>query len=227
MNLRLRAAAPAVLALSSFAIMANGTASAAPEPLESALGGTVSLAGGTDPWPAGSSFSGTYDAETGELTGQLTFGPGSLQTQDPPSTVQYQIQATAPLEVQVTDGNATGSTELSLSLLTLDLGNNPSSLEPCVFAPIPVDLTGTVAGGKLTLNAAAVNVPATADACGGLTQIINGKVATTGSAVFEITLDASQAETPAETPADETPAETPEVSAGTAAPVVARPSYTG
>lgn len=169
-------AAVGAAALGAATIAAAGMANAAPVPVTfQVTGGSLSIGTETLPFPDGSSFSGTWDDETGALSGNLTVPQFSIDITDPlPLTIGIQIS-------QV--GAATGNISPETGAGTLNITLNVSLLNDllpagCGIQGITLSLSTSAAGGSplnfetgaLALGGSEFEVPA-ASGCGELAGI--------------------------------------------------------
>lgn len=234
-------------------------ASAAPVDVVSPLTGSLSIDGTVAPIPDGTTFTGTWDDEDFTFQGDLAF---------PPITATVSVQEPLPTDVDVTlqisqinpmigswdpeSGTAEASATLEVQITDLYIHVLETNLpvpDTCVFGPIGLNLTGTVAdvdgNPALTLGPDYFAIPpATQGACGDLTDAISDALAgdnhqatialsfapdqeipETTTTVPEETTTTVAAEVPTTTPDPGTPTDPPP--AGGAAPISASPSYTG
>lgn len=225
--------------------------------IASNLTGQLSLAkSGADPVvlpvPSGSTFTGTLDTTTGDLTGSVNIVPGSVtfDVTDPAptsATIYYSFTSGGPITdgriepdgtVTFTDVQTLALTKLTVALLPDD----EFDLEPtCRFVNIKLDYTGTYDAdtGAVNVTSATIDTPALEGACG---KIINGLVDVTeqvngliGGSTTTATLGFNAAVEDIEEP--EPPVTVPPTTPGTtvpggttspiAKPVKASPKYTG
>lgn len=178
MNTRKRIIAAAGAALLGVAtIAAAGTANAASVPVNfQVTGGSLTIGAETLDFPSGASFSGTWDDETGALSGTLDVPAFTLEVEVGEDTLPVGISI-----VQVGDatGNVnpeTGAATLSVTLnVVLDLG-----VPGCGINGITIGLSSAGNGGApldfdtgvMTLVGSEFEVPATSN-CGVLAAAID------------------------------------------------------
>lgn len=137
--------------------LAAAPAAAAPEPYLSSVEGNIAVKGSPAAF-SGVSITGTYDADTGDLTARATFPKTTQLRENNPAPgfnaeVVLQVSQPEPAEGTVVDGVVTLDAEFQMVVESLTLINQadgsrtPLPLGPtpdsCRFGPIEVGLTGT------------------------------------------------------------------------------------
>jgi hypothetical protein len=167
-------AAAGVAGFGVAAIAGAGSAGAASVPVTfNVTGGSLTIGAQVLDFPAGASFSGTWDDETGALSGNLTVPPFSL-TEPVPVTITVTQVGTATGNVNPATGQGTLS-------ITLNIGLSSDLLPPgCGIDGIVINLsTSGVGGAPLNFDTGAMsmvgsgfNVPASAG-CGDVGFLVN------------------------------------------------------
>ena len=121
-------------------------AEAAPQDVSAVISGSLTTSASTFDL-AGGVFSGSYDPDTGELTGGFAFEPTTVTVTTPiPATVSVLLAQPTPGsgQVDLVANTVTYTGELQLLLLNIDAPSIGSgSVEPCRYS-LPLNLTGTI-----------------------------------------------------------------------------------
>lgn len=214
---------------------------------------TINAAGGALelPAPAGSKFVGSFDDETGELTGEVTIAGGSFAAEaDFPGVGQVDVEIFYDFESggPIVDGEIDDDGDVSFrDVQTLRLAEisalsgaiHESLGDSCQFGPLELEYSGTYDEDTNIVTAEAdFVVPLLATgSCGDIVgfdlateimQVIGPETLATSTLSFERAVVEMDEPEP-EKPADETPepTEKPAPTSGPAKPVAAKPSYTG
>lgn len=184
MNLRTRVGAiGAALALSAGAvgIAMSGPAGAAGS-FSSSVAGALTLTAGSTPGTldvsSGSMISGSFDADSGALTGDIGLGNTTFNaTVEGIGTVPVTVSFTSGGAIQngKVDGTNVSFTDVeTVNLLSATVGGNAVPLGACSVGPVSLDYTGTYdpATGKVSVTSNTVTVPDLAGDCGGLAGTI-------------------------------------------------------
>lgn len=172
-------AAVGAAALGAATIAAAGIATAAPVPVTFQVsGGSLTIGTETLPFPDGASFSGTWDDETGALTGSLTVPQFNLD-------VEIAENVSVPVGIAITqNGEATGNIDPETGAGNLSISLSVALVsallpEGCGIGPITINLSTNAPGsplnfetGALALAGAEFEVPATSN-CGDLAGAID------------------------------------------------------
>lgn len=161
------------------AIAGAGTAGAASVPVTFDItAGTLGIGGTELAFPGGATFTGTWDDETGALSGTLSLPSITLDITDPiPATINVTATQAGPATGTISPVDGTGNLTVTLNI---SLG---SALLPegCGIDGITMTLSTSGPGGSplnfetgaLGLGQSGFTVPQVNDACGALGALIN------------------------------------------------------
>jgi LPXTG-motif cell wall-anchored protein len=156
-----------------------GAVSAASVPVTFTVeSGELSISGLALPFPGGSSFSGTWDDETGALAGTLDIPDFELPASETvPIAIGVSIAQVGNATGNIAPGTGAGTLTVSLDVV---LSAAPLIPDGCGIRGITIELSTSAVGGSplnfstgaLGLGGAEFNVPA-ASGCGALEGVVN------------------------------------------------------